>query len=270
MAISLHGYHILGEKECLLQLKPAWFREGFRNSILIPERVDRAELLDLGVGTAADVSENLAQMQRINDWFGGTRALLMHLLPRLALHTGPVTLLDLGCGIAGIPSALVKWGRRRNQDVHVYGLDHSLRNLQAAGTAPAGIQFIQADARHLPFSPGCVDYVISSLFIHHLPPADLVHVLHQSYRMARCGLIMSDLVRGWLPWAAYHLIQPLFGRNYLTRNDGLLSILRAYTPSELANLANTALGGQDMEKEGFSPPLVYQHWPWRMTLVVDK
>jgi hypothetical protein len=60
---------------------------------------------------------------------------------------------------------------------------------------------------------------------------------------------------------AFHAAAPIFARNELTRLDGALSIRRAYTPDELRSLA---------ERAGLRGAKVYAHFPWRMTLVVDK
>jgi len=53
----------------------------------------------------------------------------------------------------------------------------------------------------------------------------------------------------------------VLARHPLTRHDGALSIRRAYTPGELHALALAA---------GLPQPRVYSHWPWRMTLVVER
>lgn len=74
-------------------------------------------------------------------------------------------------------------------------------------------------------------------------------------------MIMCDLVRGWLPLLAFRLVQPVFARHFLTRHDGALSIRRAYTPRELLDLAHAA---------GLPHARVHTHWPWRMTLVVER
>jgi ubiquinone/menaquinone biosynthesis C-methylase UbiE len=231
---------------------------------LTGRRVEQEELLDRGRGTVHEVAENLAEMQRINDLLGGTRAITRHLYPRLLVHNGPVTILDLGSGGAGLPLTLVRWARRVRLPLRVLAVDWSRRNLAIAKrwVRPAPeIQLVQADARNLPFDPGQVDYVISSLFLHHLSPEDLSWVLDEAFRMARVAVIMSDLVRGWLPYLAFKLVQPIFARNYLTRHDGALSVRRAYTPGELDRLALRA---------GLLDARVYTHFPWRMTLVAQK
>jgi hypothetical protein len=236
----------------------------FHKIEMMGSRVEQEELLDMGQGTAQDAAQNLAEMQRINDFLGGTRALTRHLLPRLLLHNGPVTVLDLGTGGAGLPLALTRWARRLNLPLRVMAVDWSARNLGISARAVRGrpeILLVQADAQRLPLPTGQVDYVISSLFMHHLSPEKLARVLEESFDLARVALIMSDLVRGWLPYLAYQLVQPVFARNYLTRHDGALSIRRAYTPEELNRLAIRA---------GLPGARVFTHFPWRMTLVVQK
>jgi hypothetical protein len=78
--------------------------------------------------------------------------------------------------------------------------------------------------------------------------------------VARRGVIMSDLARGWLPLAAFKLVQPIFARHPFTRHDGALSIRRAYTAAELRALAGAA---------GLRAARVHTHWPWRLTLVSE-
>ncbi len=237
---------------------------GASAGIFVPERIEAPEMLDLGQGTTADVQQNLAEMWRINRWLGGFRALTRHLYPRL-LAAGssagqPVTLVDLGTGAAEVPAALVRWSEVRGLPISVLGIDWMARHLAVATRHPA-VFLLQADALRLPLPAQSVDYVISSLFLHHFPPNEVIALLRSAFDCARCGIIMSDLVRGWLPWSAFKLVQPIFARNYLTRHDGALSVRRAYTPAELRELADAA---------GLQRAEIYTHWPWRMTLVADK
>jgi 2-polyprenyl-3-methyl-5-hydroxy-6-metoxy-1,4-benzoquinol methylase len=222
----------------------------------LPSRVESPELLDLGEGAPGDVAENLREMWRINRYLGGLRALTAHLYPRL--ENTPITLVDLGTGAGEIPLMIAK----RKGAVRVLGLDHSHRNLLAIKHQPLpNLNFLQADAVNLPFAPNSVDYFISSLFLHHFTPGQIIPLLQSAFQRAKRGIIMSDIVRGWLPIIAFKLASPLFARNYLTRHDGVLSIRRAYTPAELLELALSA---------GLPNPRIYTHFPWRMTLVAEK
>jgi SAM-dependent methyltransferase len=224
-------------------------------------RDDQPEWLDQGRGTARDVAANLAEMARINRWLGGTHAITRHLYPRILAATGPVTVLDLGTGSAEFPARLAAWARARGRVVRVIAVDWAARNLAIArAQARAGVSLLQADALQPPLPAGGVDFVISSLFLHHFAPAAAADLLRGAARLARRAVIMTDLVRGRLPALAFRLVQPVFARHPLTRHDGALSIRRAYTPRELRALAATA---------GLSNAQVTFHMPWRMTLVYD-
>lgn len=230
---------------------------------LVCPRVEAPELLDMGYGTLEHVQANLAEMWRINRFLGGTNALNRHLYPRLLAHPN-TTLLDLGTGSAHIPVMISRWARAKQINLQIFAVDWAARNLAVAQTTSHSypeIHLLQTDASHLPFSRDSVDFVISSLFLHHFAPDQVISLLASAFQSVRCALIMTDLVRGWLPYFGFKLIQPIFAHQFLTRHDGALSIRRAYTPVELRELADAA---------GLKTARVHAHHPWRMTLVADK
>jgi len=234
------------------------------SSFLVPARHDQTELLDQGEGSLEDVRANLEEMWRLNQAFAGVRSLTRYLRPQRHLHNQPVRIVDLGTGSGKLALHLMHWAKRHDLTLHVYPLDLSPRNLSVAQdnikSHPA-IHLVQADGVALPFAPHSVDYYISSLFMHHFSPEALINLLRETYRLAHRGIVMSDIVRGYLPLAAFRVVQPIFARHFLTRHDGILSIKRAYTPPELAEMARAA---------GIEHARVYSHFPWRMTLVADK
>jgi ubiquinone/menaquinone biosynthesis C-methylase UbiE len=233
-------------------------------SFLVPARKDQPELLDQNLGSPADVRSNLTEMWRLNRYFGGISALTRHLYPLLHQSLEPIRVVDLGTGSGEMAALLVRWAAQQHLPIRIGALDRSGRNLSVARdnthTTP-GIFLVQADACALPFADHQVDYFISSLFLHHLSPKQVVDVLSETYHRARHGIVMSDLIRGYLPLLAFRIVQPVFARNYLTYYDGLRSIRRAYTARELLSFAQVA---------GLEAAHVYCHFPWRMTLVAEK
>lgn len=233
-------------------------------SWLIPARDDQPELLDQGEGTLDDVRTNLAEMWRMNALSGGIYALTRQLLPRLARINGAASVVDLGTGSGKLARLVAKWAAARRKTVRVVALDLSARHLSIARgqfhETPT-VNPVQADVLALPFASGQIDYFVSSLFMHHFPPTLLVNLLRETYERSRRGIVMSDLSRGYLPLAGFHLIQPVFGRHYVTRYDGIVSIKRAYTAADLRILAREA---------GLTHARVIEQFPWRVTLVADK
>lgn len=233
-------------------------------SFLVPARHDEPELLDQGIGTAEDVRANLREMWRINRYLGGLLALTRQLFPLLRKTSEPRVIVDIGTGSASVMAHIGRWAKRRSQNVTVYGIDISARNLSFAHENIAGIDnvhLIQSDAMKLPFQDQSIDYFISSLFLHHFTPDEIVKLLSYTYTSAKRGIVMNDLVRGYLPMAGFLLIMPLFARNYLTRHDGMLSIRRAYTANELLALAYEA---------GLNNARVVRAFPFRITLIAEK
>ncbi len=231
---------------------------------LIPARRDAPELLDQGVGSAADVRENLMEMWRINRMLGGVPALTRHLYPLLLREGRAQRIVDVGTGSGEMAILIARWAARNGLPLSVYPLDWAWRHLAVAGAnaeGAAGVHLVQADVNALPFARDGVDYVISSLFLHHFAPDAVIRLLRDLYERARRGIVMSDLVRGVLPLIAFRAVQPVFARHPLTRHDGALSIQRAYTPPELLVLAREA---------GIETAQVYRHFPFRMTLVAVK
>jgi ubiquinone/menaquinone biosynthesis C-methylase UbiE len=221
---------------------------------LLPPPVRAAgalEIIDAPSVPFEDLACCLSDISRINRLFGGRAVTMIHVKRLLAAWPAdrPVTVLDVGTGAADIPRALVRWARRRGRRVRVLALDRDAATLRIAAALARDypeIGFLRGDALALPIGPAAVDLAISAMTLHHLEPEAGAQHLAELERVARVGFVVNDLARGrlahWLAW----LVTRVATRGAIARHDGPLSVRRAYTPREVAELCEQA-GLTDVE-----------------------
>jgi len=218
------------------------------------KRTVESELLDDDCGTPAEIAGALADLRRVNRWFGGvttSKRLLERVVNESALRQ--LELLDVGSGSGDVPLALVRRFERRGVRLHATLLDQHGTHLPQLATAVIG------DALDLPFPPDSFDLVTCSLLVHHFEPPMLARFVQESLRVARIALIINDLRRSRLHLALLTAARPLF-RSRMAWLDGIVSIRRAYTEQELRGLLTGA--GRRVE--------ISRHYLQRMGAIVWK
>jgi SAM-dependent methyltransferase len=199
------------------------------------------EILD-GPTPAPDRLASLADIERLNSWFGGHALTLRHVARALErLPRGrPVRILDVGAGAGHLAIRLVRWARRAGRPIRVIALDHTVAPAGAAARDYAEITVVCGDAAALPVCTAGVDLVVSSLLLHHLPPEAAVAALAEMARAGRIGFVVNDLWRARLGVAIVWLATRLLARHPISRHDGPLSVRRSYSPDEIRGLAARA------------------------------
>jgi ubiquinone/menaquinone biosynthesis C-methylase UbiE len=230
-------------------------------SWLRPVRSDHQELLDAPDLSAQELAHNLRDLQHLNTWLGSTRVILatVQRLWRAAGAPPDWRVLDIGTGAGDIPAALTGWSRTCHMCLTMVATDVQWQVIRyARAAAPPSVSVLQADGRCLPFQARTFDVVVCSTMLHHLAWAEGVALLRAMALVARHGVVVNDLVRSWLPYYGAKLLLPLLARNRLTLHDGPLSVLRAYSPREMREMARTA---------GLHGARVVTVWRYRMLLV---
>lgn len=233
----------------------------------MPRRSLRREYMDDHTPPQAVVDDVYRFLGAINRWLGGTRATLRRFeeLSRGWRAGQRIEILDVATGGGDVARALIRWGRERGFDVRVTALDISPRVLNAArrrgleGAGEPGVRFVCADVHRMPCRDGVFDYVTCALFFHHLTDDDVVRTLQSFDRLAVRGIVVNDLIRRWRHYAWSWVFTRPF--NAVLRNDGPLSVRRAFRPSELAALA---------ERAGLDWLTIRRHFGHRMTLAGER
>lgn len=103
-----------------------------------------------------------------------------------------------------------------------------------------GVALVRGDGLRLPFRDGGADVVFCSLFLHHFTEPEAVRLLREFSRVARRAVIVSDLHRSWFLYFSLKLLTKWTARSRLTKFDGPVSALRAFTVGEARALAREA------------------------------
>jgi 2-polyprenyl-3-methyl-5-hydroxy-6-metoxy-1,4-benzoquinol methylase len=209
------------------------------SSLLTPTRRRGYEILD-DPDVADDVrTRSLADIARSNTMFGGWRAVQAELAMVLdASKTQCVSLLDVGTGIGDIPSLAAQSWRARGLTLTTFGIDLSTSALREARSG--GIVPVCADALALPLASKSVDIAICSQTLHHFESHQAIIVLQELDRVARERVIVSDIRRSWLAAAGIWLASYPLRFHPVSRHDGVVSVLRGFTPAELRLLVRNA------------------------------
>ena len=81
------------------------------------------------------------------------------------------------------------------------------------------------------------DIVLCTLTLHHFTTnqiAELIHILNQN---ASIGIVVNDLHRSKIAYRLFELISVVFNLNTMSRNDGLISILKGFKKNELEDFS---------------------------------
>lgn len=219
------------------------------------------ENLDKGTYTPEEYEGCIVELQRVNEWLGDAKALRNSLLKEIERRgLQSFSILDIGAGSGELLRVAAQWARETNRSTSLVGLELNKRSAKAILEESGGfpeISSVQASGLLLPFSDNSVDYVISSLTLHHFDDQGAVELLREMGRVAAHGVFVIDLHRNPVAYFFYTTVGNLFLHNRLIREDGALSILKSFKPDELEKLGQQAgLGNVTVEK----------HFPSRLVL----
>jgi SAM-dependent methyltransferase len=225
--------------------------------VLTPARRRGVEILDDPNVDPAIRERSIGDVTKSNRLLGGLRAARLGVRDALDDLRAPATLLDIGTGLADIPERARDDAAARGIVLTTIGVDEAVSLLVAA--RPRLSDAVCANALTLPFRDRSIDIVLCSQLLHHFENADAARLITEMNRVARRGVIVSDLRRSWFAAAGFWMVSFLLGFHRVTRHDGVVSVLRGFTESELSNLVRSATGATPTMRRrlGFR---VTAHW----------
>lgn len=225
-------------------------------------RVFDAEIMDDFDLPNSEIAPVLAGLGKFNAWFGAHNGLIKA-LKNFPVRTG-YSISDWGCGGGDTLIAINRWADKNKLNLKLTGIDAAPAAIDFARKASAGfnnIDYVQAnvitDADHI----NTHDIIICGLFTHHFDDEQWVQLIKNMQASARKGIIITDLHRHWVLYYAIKFITGIFIKNKMARNDGPLSVKRAFKKHELVAL---------LKKASIDNYNLTWRWPFHWQLIICK
>lgn len=211
---------------------------------MFKKRSNQAELMDDLTLANDALRKNLDELELINKYLGGNNVVIEALeklrIKKIITPEKTIKIADLGCGGGDTLRAIATWASKKSMSVKLIGIDANQFMLdyasEKAKEKKADIAFEKIDIFSKDFEKEVYDITICSLFCHHFTDEELVNLFTQIKKQTKNIFIINDLHRHWFAYYSIKYITKALNGSYLVQNDAPLSVLRAFTRSELEKL----------------------------------
>ena len=209
------------------------------------------EMMDRDQPVSAELECDLKRIRQLNRWFGSYR-LVLGFVRDWIKPADKLRIVDLATGSGDIPRLIVDYARKINATVEMDALDRQPATLEIARRLSADYPEISyREANVLEWNPiEAYDITICTLALHHFSDEDAVRLLGRCRQLSKRFVLVSDLRRSSSLVAGVYLLTALIFREPMTRYDARLSARRAFSFSEMRDLAVRA-GWQDFGHKKF-------------------
>jgi len=208
-------------------------------------------MMDRPQPVSAELERDLESLRQLNRRFGSYR-LILGFMRRWIRPSARMRVVDLATGSGDIPRLIADYARRIGAGVEIDALDQQRATLEVATKLSAGYPEISyREGNILEWnSGGTYDVVLCTLALHHFSDENAVSLLRRCCKLSRRFVLVSDLRRGFFLQIGVYLLTALIFREPMTCFDARLSAQRAFSFSEMCDLAVRA-GWENFRHERF-------------------
>lgn len=226
-------------------------------------RTEEEEIMDDFSLEGEELRDALDKIASINQFLGGNKLTLQGV--KKLIHTNDeITIVDVGCGNGDMLRALADFGTKNNYNFMLIGIDANAFTIDYAiklSKEYANISYKCEDIFSEPFSQLNYDIVLCTLTLHHFKNNQIDYSLQLFQKQARIGIVINDLHRNIIAYRAFQLICFFFRLNRMSREDGLISILRGFKKQELMDFS---------ERNQLKNYTIHWKWAFRYQWIIKK
>lgn len=187
--------------------------------------------------------ENLTELDFINRVLGG-HSISLNGIKKLVTDKNKVYhIVDLGCGSGDLMQVIANWAAKEGYQMRLTGVDRNPDVIDYMNDFCKNypeISGVASDYRDYLKTGVSIDVIHCSLFCHHLKDDELAELFSYFKNYTKTGFVINDLHRHWLAYYGVYLITHLLNGSVLSKNDGPISVLRAFKLNEFRALFQKA------------------------------
>lgn len=214
----------------------------------LKQRARKAELMDDLSAGGPELREALQHLRVLNRIFSAAAPTLFGVqrLWREADKPSRLSVLDIGSGSGDVNRQLLSWADASRIELNITLADITEEACEEARQFfrnEPRVQVMRSDLFDLP--EACADVITGTQFVHHFDEEELPAVVDRMRRASRLGVVINDIHRHWIAWAAVWLAARMISDNRYIRNDGPLSVAKGFRSADWKKLGR-AIGDTHM------------------------
>ena len=199
-------------------------------------RTEEEETMDDFSLEGEELREALDKIASINQLLGGNKLTLGSVKQLNLSKEKEITIVDVGCGNGDMLRTLANFGIKNNYKFKLIGIDANAFTITYAKKISleySNISYQCIDIFDKVFGEIKYDIVLCTLTLHHFKKEQINYLLQLFSRQATIGIVINDLHRSKIAYRLFQVLCFVFQLNKMSREDGLISILRGFKKEEL-------------------------------------
>ncbi|WP_316813803.1 methyltransferase domain-containing protein [Pedobacter heparinus] len=206
------------------------------------KRSEAPEIMDDFSLEGEILRDALDKIAGINRLLGGNKVTLQGVEYLLKIKsadnssTDEITILDVGCGNGDMLRALADYARQKQLNFKLLGIDANQFTITHAAQLSLdypNISYRCSDIFEEIKQDSTYDVILCTLTLHHFKDEEIITLMKGFKASSALGIVVNDLHRSKLAYYLFTGLCFIFGLNQMSKDDGLVSILRGFKKRDL-------------------------------------